>query len=593
MKIRTLIFGGFVIVTAIAVILSMIGIISTITLTNVSNELMALQKESAGVTEVLNAHYNWRHNLTQTLMNGVAFSGSINPDTCALGVWQNSEEAKRMNDPQLLALLDKLKGPHNDIHYEAGDIIALMAEGKVDEAKEHFNTHVLPNTVQVISLLAEMEERYMRIVDVKNAEIITIGNFSKTLSIGLTLLAIVLSTALALFITHKITSPLLPFTSYMKKASETGDISFRQEDIETIGKFSSGKDEISQLIKAASEFVKRITQINETLEQVASGDMTIEFSELSPKDTLGHSIIKMTENLNSMFGDIGLSAKQVSTGAKHIADGAQSLAHSSTEQAASVENLSGSISTIADMTKTNAEMALKAAKLADTIKHNANKGSRQMSEMMAAVDEINQASSNINKVIGVIDDIAFQTNILALNAAVEAARAGQHGKGFAVVAEEVRNLAAKSAEAAKETGELIANSMEKAELGSTIAGETAGSLDEIVNGINESSRIVELIARSSKEQSAATEQINQGIDQVAQVIQQNSATAEESAAASEEMSGQAAMLEDLISNFKMKDSASAHRKVLPPAEPSQKRPGLPQRSDVRPTGEGPANLGKY
>jgi methyl-accepting chemotaxis protein len=180
-----------------------------------------------------------------------------------------------------------------------------------------------------------------------------------------------------------------------------------------------------------------------------------------------------------------------------------------------------------------------------------------MNEMTSAVKDINQASQSIGKVIKVIDDIAFQTNILALNAAVEAARAGQHGKGFAVVAEEVRNLAAKSADAARETGTLIANSTEKAELGSRIAGETAASLAEIVSGISESNQFINEIAQSSEQQSSGIEQINSGISQVAHVVQQNSATAEESAAASEEMNGQSSMLEGLISRFKLRNEGKS------------------------------------
>jgi methyl-accepting chemotaxis protein len=266
------------------------------------------------------------------------------------------------------------------------------------------------------------------------------------------------------------------------------------------------------------------------------------------------ALVTILGSLNSTISQITAASQKVAAGSDQIAQGAQSLAQGSTQQAATVQQLSASIAEIAQKTNDNAQLAEKAADLAHVIMQNAEKGSRQMGEMTDAVNDINQASQSISKVIKVIDDIAFQTNILALNAAVEAARAGQHGKGFAVVADEVRSLAAKSAEAAKDTGELIANSMGKAELGAMIAEETAASLGEIVSGIGESNRLISDIAKSSQEQSVGVGQINDGIDQVAQVVQQNSATAEESAAASEEMSGQAAMLEGLIEHFKLKEA---------------------------------------
>jgi methyl-accepting chemotaxis protein len=244
-----------------------------------------------------------------------------------------------------------------------------------------------------------------------------------------------------------------------------------------------------------------------------------------------------------------------------------------------------------------ADNAKNVANLAGGIKGKAEQGAVQMNQMMEAVQQINEASQNISKVIKVIDDIAFQTNILALNAAVEAARAGQHGKGFAVVAEEVRSLAAKSADAAKDTGSLIENSIEKAELGAKIAGETNESLKEIVTGINETSTLVSDIASSSETQSQAIKQINTGIDQVAQVVQQNSATAEESAAASEEMSGQSAILQNLIAQFKLK-GGSNQLHAAPPEVHKKRTLNMPSQENTTsyaPTANGYSNdgFGKY
>ena len=385
------------------------------------------------------------------------------------------------------------------------------------------------------------------------------------------ILAVFAALFFAFYISSLISKPLIPLSSFMRKAGDTGDIDLSASDLEVIAKYSQNRDEIGETINGAASFIERITTISKDLETVADGNLTVNVKQLSDRDVIGRSLTRMLNNLNGMFGEIQSSTMQVSTGSKQMADGAQSLAQGSTEQAASVEELASSIAEIAERTKTNAQTAEMTAKLSDTIRENAEKSNDQMNDMIKAVGEITEASKSISQIIKTIDDIAFQTNILALNAAVEAARAGQHGKGFAVVAEEVRNLASKSAEAAKDTGDMIQNSVEKAELGAHIANETATSLKEIVTGINESSQLISEIARSSEEQSFGISQINAGIDQVAQVVQQNSATAEESAAASEEMSAQADMLQQLIGQFKLKDDGQAPNR--PGSSDSYTNPG--------------------
>ncbi|MCL1831373.1 MAG: methyl-accepting chemotaxis protein [Oscillospiraceae bacterium] len=365
------------------------------------------------------------------------------------------------------------------------------------------------------------------------------------------IIVVAVAVFLAFYISNLISKPLIPLTKFMNRAGTTGNIALLPEDVNTIQTYSTLKDETGVCIAATASFLEHVSFVSAELERVARGDLSSEIKPLSDKDTIGVSLQKTLRNLNDMFSQIQSSTALVTSGSRQISAGAQALAQGSTQQAAAVQELSSSVFEIAQKTKENAEKAAQTAKMSNTIKINAEKGSNRMDEMIAAVNEINQASQSISKVIKVIDDIAFQTNILALNAAVEAARAGDAGKGFAVVAEEVRNLAAKSAQAAKETGTLIMNSGEKAQLGSRIAHETAESLAEIVSGINESVHYVEEIAQSGEEQSTSIAQVNLGIDQVAQVIQTNSATAEESAAASEELSSLARVLEDLVKNFKL------------------------------------------
>ena len=302
---------------------------------------------------------------------------------------------------------------------------------------------------------------------------------------------------------------------------------------------------------------KPLNKILVAANKIADGDLNVDI-DVDTKDEVGilaQAFRKMADNLNEVMSNIGSASEQVAAGSKQVSDSSMALSQGATEQASSIEELTASLEEISAQTRQNADNASQANELAENAKTNAVQGNTQMKEMLKAMNEINDASSNISKIIKVIDEIAFQTNILALNAAVEAARAGQHGKGFAVVAEEVRNLAARSANAAKETTAMIEGSIKKVEGGTKIANETAVALNHIVEGVSKVASLVGDIAVASNEQAAGISQVNQGIMQVSQVVQTNSATSEESAAASEELAGQAQLLNDQVARFKLRRSS--------------------------------------
>ncbi|MDR3597570.1 methyl-accepting chemotaxis protein [Clostridium sp.] len=337
-------------------------------------------------------------------------------------------------------------------------------------------------------------------------------------------------------------------------AASEGNLEIRGEAEKFTGSF---KELINIVNKAIDAFAKPIREIDHALGEMAKGnlDIYVENSYSGDYASIINSLNSSIETINGVLTDINVSANDVASGASQVSDGSQALSQGATEQASAIEELTSSITEVAAQTKENALNANQAKDLALKVKENAEEGNKHMSEMLKSMSEINESSANISKIIKVIDEIAFQTNILALNAAVEAARAGQHGKGFAVVAEEVRNLAARSANAAKETTALIEGSIQKAEKGTEIANNTAKALYEIVDGVSKATALVAEIAASSNEQATGISQINLGIEQVSQVVQTNSATAEESAAASEELSSQSELLKETVASFKLKNSS--------------------------------------
>lgn len=310
------------------------------------------------------------------------------------------------------------------------------------------------------------------------------------------------------------------------------------------------KNSLNSSMKATQEMINDVVRmLNYMAEKDFSHKVTKEYDGDWNKIKIAFNTI--LSQLNDVLNEINIAAEQVATASRQVSDSSQTLSQGSTEQASSIEEITASITEIAEQTKENALNANKASDLSVSSKTDASEGNIQMKEMVTAMADIKESSANISKIIKVIDDIAFQTNILALNAAVEAARAGEHGKGFAVVAEEVRNLAARSADAAKETTALIEESILKVDDGTKIANETAESLNKIVEGVGETAEIVSGIAKASNEQASAITQVNEGVSQVSKVVQMNTATSEETAAASEEMNSQATLLRERVAEFEL------------------------------------------
>ena len=354
------------------------------------------------------------------------------------------------------------------------------------------------------------------------------------------------------FLIKKSLKPLEGMARVGKKVSK-GDFS---ESISYLKDDEIGQ--IGQGFKQVTENIREITSdLEEKLEELSKGNFRVDLEDEEKYQGEYRPLIDSLRNIRSQLNgtilEIQKSASEVSSTSEQVSNGAQSLSQGATEQASSVEELSASMSEIADSIKVTTKKAEDAKGLSERVGEAVTVSTGKMEEMTRAMAEITEKSTEIEKIIKTIDDIAFQTNILSLNAAIEAARAGEAGKGFAVVADEVGNLAQKSAKAAQNTGLLIEETKDAVERGAKISRETGESLSTVVERAGKINTMIFEITKETERESEGMSQLTVGMEQISAVVQTNSATAEESAAASEELSGQAAILDDLVSQFQLKD----------------------------------------
>ncbi|MDB8789691.1 methyl-accepting chemotaxis protein [Romboutsia sp. 1001216sp1] len=377
----------------------------------------------------------------------------------------------------------------------------------------------------------------------------------------LTVVVTVLAIFVAIRFSKKIGNPLKECSERLNKLAQ-GDLNSEVPVIDEENEIGLVADATYKIVNDFRSMINALTYI---LTEVSDGNLDIhadseEYKNLFVKDfePILIALNKIVYDLNNTLIQINEAGEQVAVSSYQLSEGAQVLSQGTTEQASSIEELSATINEVSSQIKETAEHALRAKDISLEASKATDKSKEQMKEMITAMDDINTTSNEIGNIIKNIDDIAFQTNILALNAAVEAARAGEAGKGFAVVADEVRNLAAKSAQSAKDTAELIEKSLKAIEKGTIIVSDTAKSLEAVVEGAKNSANVIQYIADVSNEQANHISQVNVGVEQISVVVQTNSATAEESAAASEELSAQAQMLKELIGKFNLKDEENKY-----------------------------------
>ena len=430
---------------------------------------------------------------------------------------------------------------HNNNAAYTVELIRLMrtlSDGQVETANSLLHSGLQPkfeSYMQTLRALNSYEAQLMRQAQQQAADSYASG---RNLIGGMLALAVIFTVVLARVLTSSIVSPLQGAVSVARRVAE-GDL--------TVQVRAGGRDETGQLLEA---------------------------------------LAGMTQSLRTLVGEVASGARTVSDTSAQIARGNVDLSERTEQQASTLEETASSMEELTTTVSQNADNARQARQLAVGASEVARKGGRVVGDVVSTMTGISESSRKIADIIGVIDSIAFQTNILALNAAVEAARAGEQGRGFAVVAAEVRNLAQRSAAAAKEIKGLIGDSVAKVEAGTRLVDAAGQTMEEIVESVKKVSDLIAEIAAASQEQSSGIEQVNTAVTQMDQVVQQNASLVEEATAATESMKDQAGSLLEMVARFKLHEQPQAAEPRAP--EPIRVRPGPARTAHGRTHASAPA-----
>ena len=493
------------------------------------------------------AHYKWSSNLSNALYSGSEFTGSTDPTGCVLGQWLYGEAGTE--DKTILDLRNQLEPLHKQLHESAIYVLDLYAADPA-QAQAYYQETIMSNLGVLVGLLEQVVERGTELNEISEANMEkTVSTMHIVTGIGL-LLTLFFLMILVLYIIKRVVKPILLIT---EKTSPL------QEGCMKVELNYNANDEIGDLSRTLKQSIDRINQyiedINRIMSQLSNGNFDVGASVPFIGDfrSISDSIDSFTRSLSSAMSNINNVEYKVFGHAQSLSGSSQMLAQGATDQAAAVEELTATTEDLARSAEKNMQMASEMRDNARMTGDQVNLSSQQMEQLVSAMSDISNTSQEIENIISTIENIAFQTNILALNAAVEASRAGEAGKGFAVVAKEVRDLAAKSDQAAKATKDLIENSVQAAGRGSRIVDEVSESLKRTLTLVTESNSAVEEFADAVQIEATAISQVSEALGQISNVVQTNTANSEESAAVSAELYEQVNRLKTQTSRFKLKN----------------------------------------
>lgn len=517
------------------------------------------QGNRSSIQTAIAGHYQWLDLLNNSLQTGQEFSGGLDPTACSFGKWMAGIDGRDLKDGSIKNALSAASAPHETIHATARELLEL-AKSDPQEAYRRYESQIRPQTAIVLEQLSIMDAGYEKETAAATRGLSMMMTVTASVIVLLTLLAAGFATRYARQLAGRIAKPIIAVADWAKRLA----LGMDELDFKGCEEFGlTEENEVGAMIRAFEKMVASIQQNVSVIQRVASGDMTAFVNIRSSRDSLGKNLYRLVQSNDLLFNEIVQVAHTVATGSEEIAKASQSLAESASVQAGAVQDLSETVAKASGLISKNNERTQQARMITEQISGDAAESERKMEQMVEAVEGIRAASERIATVIKSIEDIAFETSILALNASIEAARAGEAGKGFAVVAEEVRSLAAKSAEAAKESREFIVEAISRTQEGDEIATEASGMFRKILNEIGQIVESSKEVSESSLEQLEGIEQIKAEIARISESAAGNAEISEESAASSEEMQGNADLLRQAMGRFNLRERRP-DRPYIPP-----------------------------